>query len=88
MAGNSAEWCADYFDTASYTKVEPGSVVVDPKGAEQPFQPNTWYKYRVMFKGWCKANRSDYFTCTKRHARPPLADASAGVSFRCVTNAE
>ena len=34
MAGNSAEWCADYFDTASYTKVEPGSVVVDPKGAE------------------------------------------------------
>ncbi|MEO2021193.1 MAG: formylglycine-generating enzyme family protein [Pirellulaceae bacterium] len=87
MAGNSAEWCADYFDQVSYTKAPSGGVVVDPTGAKQAFQPDTWYKYRVMFKGWCKSNRAEYFTCTKRHSRPPLADASAGVSFRCVKKA-
>lgn len=84
MAGNSAEWCADYYDSASYQKAPADGVAVNPTGASQPYQPNTWYKYRVMFKGWCKANRAEYFTCTKRHNRPPLADAVAGVSFRCV----
>ena len=87
MAGNSAEWCADYFDHASYTKAPPGGVAINPTGAKEAFQPNTWYKFRVMFKGWCKSNRAEYFTCTKRHSRPPLADASAGVSFRCVKDA-
>ncbi|HIG80507.1 MAG TPA: hypothetical protein EYQ62_02420 [Verrucomicrobiales bacterium] len=84
MAGNSAEWCADYFDNPSYTKAPPSGVTVNPTGPSQGFQPNSWWKYRVMFKGWCKANRAEYFTSTKRHSRPPLADASAGVSFRCV----
>jgi formylglycine-generating enzyme required for sulfatase activity len=87
MAGNSAEWCADYFDHASYVKAPSGGVAIDPTGAKQAFQPDKWYKYRVMFKGWCKANRAEYFTSTKRHSRPPLADASAGVSVRCVKNA-
>ena len=87
MAGNSAEWCADYFDHASYAKAPSGGVAIDPTGANQAFQPDTWYKYRVMFKGWCKANRAEYFTSTKRHSRPPLADASAGVSIRCVKSA-
>lgn len=88
MAGNSAEWCADYFDHASYAKAPPGGVAINPTGATQAFQPGTWYKYRVMFKGWYKSNRADYFTSTKRHSRPPLADASAGVSFRCVKSAD
>ncbi len=87
MAGNSAEWCADYFDQASYAVAPPDGVAINPTGAKEPLQPDTWYRYRVMFKGWCKANRFEYFTCTKRHARPPLADASAGVSFRCVKSA-
>ena len=88
MVGNSAEWCADYFDHASYQKAPSSGVAINPTGAKQAFQPDTWYKYRVMFKGWCKANRADYFTCTKRHSRPPLVDAEAGVSIRCVRSAE
>ena len=88
MAGNSAEWCADYFDNSSYQQAPPDGVAIDPTGAKQAFQPDTWYKYRVMFKGWCKSNRIDYFTCTKRHSRPPLVDAVAGVSFRCVKSAK
>ncbi len=87
MAGNSAEWCADYYSNASYQKAPANGVAINPTGAAQAYQPNTWYKYRVMFKGWCKANRAEYFTCTKRHSRPPLADAVAGVSFRCVKSA-
>jgi len=88
MAGNSAEWCADYFDPASYAKAPPGGVAVDPKGPEQGFFPDSWYKFRVVFKGWCKSNRAEYFTCTKRHGRGPFEDASAGVSFRCVKSAD
>ena len=87
MAGNSAEWCADYFSHAAYAKAPEGGVAIDPTGAKEPFQPDTWYRYRVMFKGWCKANRFEYYTSSKRHSRPPLADASAGVSFRCVKSA-
>jgi formylglycine-generating enzyme required for sulfatase activity len=84
MVGNSAEWCADYFDAASYVKAPADGLAINPAGAQQAFQPDTWYKFRVMFKGWCRANRAEYFTCTKRHSRPPLADASAGIGIRCV----
>jgi hypothetical protein len=60
MAGNSAEWCADYFDPASYVKVPPGGVAVDPTGPAQGFFPDAWYKFRVVFKGWCKSNRTTW----------------------------
>ena len=84
MAGNSAEWCADYYDTASYVKAPPEGVLINPKGPVQGFDPNSWYKLRVLFKGWCKGNRADLFTCTKRHGRGPFEDADAGISIRCV----
>lgn len=88
MAGNSAEWCADYFDNSGYRTAPADGVKVDPRGPADGFYPETWYKFRVMFKGWCKANRAEYFTSTKRHARGPFLDASAGVGFRCVKSAE
>ncbi len=84
MAGNSAEWCADYFDPGYYTKAPSGGVLIDPKGPDQGYFPNSWYKFRVTFKGWCKGNRADLFSCTKRHGRGPFEDADAGISFRCV----
>lgn len=87
MVGNSAEWVADYFDNSTYRKAPPGGVASDPQGPESGFLPETWFKYRVMFKGWCKTNRAEYLTCTKRHGRGPFEDASAGVSFRCVKSA-
>ncbi|MDA0283689.1 MAG: SUMF1/EgtB/PvdO family nonheme iron enzyme [Planctomycetota bacterium] len=88
MVGNSAEWVADYFDNSTYRKAPPGGVAIDPQGPENGFLPDTWFKYRVMFKGWCKTNRAEYLTCTKRHGRGPFEDASAGVSFRCVRSLE
>ncbi len=87
MVGNSAEWCADYFDADAYRKAPSDGVAVDPTGPANGFSPGTWYKFRVMFKGWCKSNRAEYFTCTKRHGRGPFEDASAGVGFRCVKTA-
>ncbi|MGB0579569.1 MAG: formylglycine-generating enzyme family protein [Limisphaerales bacterium] len=87
MVGNSAEWMADYFDPVGYRTAPPDGVKVDPTGPQDGHLPETWFKFRVMFKGWCKANKPEYFTCTKRHARPPFLGASAGVSFRCVKSA-
>ncbi|NQV28465.1 MAG: SUMF1/EgtB/PvdO family nonheme iron enzyme [Rhodopirellula sp.] len=87
MVGNSAEWVADYFDNSTYRKAPAGGVAIDPQGPTNGFLPETWFKYRVMFKGWCKTNRAEYLTCTKRHGRGPFEDAAAGVSFRCVRSA-
>jgi formylglycine-generating enzyme required for sulfatase activity len=87
MAQNSAEWCADYFDNASYVKAPSSGVLVDPKGPEHGFLPQEWFKFRVTMKGWCKATHPEHFTCTKRHSRGPFADAAAGISFRCVRSA-
>lgn len=84
LGQNSAEWCADYFDHASYVKAPADGLLVDPKGPEQGFQPTQRYKFNVVMKGWCKAAKAEHFTCTKRHGRGPLYDASAGISFRCV----
>jgi SAM-dependent methyltransferase len=86
MAGNSAEWCADWYDTAYYSKAPAGGVLIDPKGPEAP-NTSAWYRYRRMFKGWCLPGTADRLTCTKRHARGPLADAAAGISIRCVRSA-
>ena len=88
MAGNSAEWCADYFDYVSYVKAPPDGVLINPKGPEQGFDPKSRYKFRVVFKGYCKDNHAEIFTCTKRHARAPFDDAAAGISFRCAKSAE
>lgn len=83
MGQNSAEWCADYFDYASYVKAPPGGLLIDPKGPAQGYFPNTWYKFNVAMKGWCKAKYPEYFTCSRRHGRHPLIDAAAGISIRC-----
>ena len=88
MAGNAAEWCADYFDHRSYTKAPAGGVLVDPKGAEQGFQPNEWYKFNVAFKGWCKPGNAEHLTGTKRHGRHPLVEDPEGISIRCVKSVE
>ncbi|MBI3463153.1 MAG: SUMF1/EgtB/PvdO family nonheme iron enzyme [Planctomycetes bacterium] len=86
MAGNSAEWCADWYDIAYYNKASAGGVLVDPKGPDAP-NASEWYRYRRMFKGWCLPGTADRLTCTKRHARGPLADAAAGISIRCLRSA-
>ncbi|MBC8354345.1 MAG: SUMF1/EgtB/PvdO family nonheme iron enzyme [Planctomycetes bacterium] len=84
MVGNSAEWCADYFDPGYYAKAPAEGLLINPQGPAQGFFPDSWYKFRVVFKGWCKTGEAEYLTCTKRHGRGPFEDASAGVSFRCV----
>ncbi len=83
MAGNAGEWCADFYDH-SYGKAPAGGVLVDPKGAAQGFQPNEWYKFNVVFKGWCKPGNPEHLTGTKRHGRHPLVEDPEGLGIRCV----
>lgn len=87
MAGNAAEWCADYFDYPSYVKAPLGGVLVDPKGPEQGFRPNEWFKFNVAMKGWCKPGKEEHLTGTKRHGRHPLVEDPEGISIRCVKEA-
>jgi len=83
LAGNCAEWCADFYDAAYYETAPPGSVMIDPHG---PTEGNSQNGYRRMFKGFCRGpNTPEFFECSKRHARPPLLTAAIG--FRCVRSA-
>lgn len=80
LAGNAAEWCADFFDFPSYEQAPADGLRVDPKG---PVIGTADHGYARMFKGFCQARETPQFLeCTKRHARSPLLTAAIG--FRCV----
>jgi len=81
LAGNAAEWCADFFDFPSYEKAPPGGLLIDPTG---PAAGSPQHGYARMFKGFCQGARRhpEFLQCTKRHARAPLLTAAIG--FRCV----
>jgi len=81
LAGNAAEWCADFFDFPSYERAPPGGLLIDPRG---PASGNPDHGYARMFKGFCQGARHhpEFLRCTKRHARAPLL--TAAISFRCV----
>jgi formylglycine-generating enzyme required for sulfatase activity len=84
LAGNAAEWCADFFDFPSYERDPPGGLLIDPTG---PVTGSPDHGYARMFKGFCQGARRhpEFLQCTKRHARAPLLTAAIG--FRCVQSA-
>ncbi len=85
LAGNAAEWCADFFDFPSYETAPPGGLLTDPTG---PATGSPQHGYARMFKGFCQGARRhpEFLECNKRHARAPLLTAAIG--FRCVKSAE
>ncbi|MFH1922789.1 MAG: SUMF1/EgtB/PvdO family nonheme iron enzyme, partial [Planctomycetota bacterium] len=83
LAGNAAEWCADFYSDVYYDKAPMGGLVIDPKG---PATGSSAQGYARMFKGFCQGRSPEFLTCNKRHARAPLLTAAIG--FRCVKPAE
>ncbi len=83
LAGNAAEWCADFYSHDYYDKAPEGGLLVDPTG---PPAASAARGYARMFKGFCQGKRPEFLTCTKRHARNPLL--TAAISFRCAKSAE
>jgi formylglycine-generating enzyme required for sulfatase activity len=80
LAGNAAEWCADFYSHDYYDNAPPDGVLTDPTG---PALGNPDQGFARMFKGFCQARETPQFLeCTKRHARAPLLTAAIG--FRCV----
>jgi formylglycine-generating enzyme required for sulfatase activity len=79
LAGNAAEWCADFYSHDDYDKAPPGGLLIDPKG---PAAGSSANGYARMFKGFCQGRLPGFLTCTKRHCRSPLLTAAVG--FRCV----
>lgn len=80
LAGNAAEWCADFYDNTYYEKAPEDGLVINPAGPKQGLRK---WQYRRMFKGFCRTTGTpEFLECTKRHARPPLL--TSAISFRTV----
>ncbi|MDA0283690.1 MAG: SUMF1/EgtB/PvdO family nonheme iron enzyme [Planctomycetota bacterium] len=80
MAGNAAEWCADFYDDSYYETAPEDGLLKNPTGPKEGLAK---WQYRRMFKGFCRvAGSPEFLQCTKRHARPPLLTSAIG--FRCV----
>ncbi len=80
LAGNAAEWCADFYDDAYYETAPMDGVLANPTGPKSGVKK---WDYRRMFKGFCRVtDQHEFLQCTKRHARPPLLTSAIG--FRTV----
>lgn len=76
LAGNAAEWCADFYDAAYYETAPEDGLLKNPTGPELGVKE---WQYRRMFKGFCRVTDTpEFLQCTKRHARPPLLTSAIG----------
>ena len=76
LAGNAAEWCADYYDDAYYETAPEDGLLKNPTGPKQGLAK---WQYRRMFKGFCPVTDTpEFLHGTKRHARPPLLASAIG----------
>lgn len=80
LAGNAAEWCADFYDAAYYETAPEGGVLNNANG---PKQGSKEWRYDRMFKGFFRVTDSpESLQSTERHAHPPLL--ASAISFRTV----
>jgi len=76
LAGNAAEWCADFYDAAYYETAPEDGLLKNPTGPDLGVKE---WQYRRMFKGFCRVTDTpEFLQCTKRHARPPLLTSAIG----------
>lgn len=80
LAGNAAEWCADFYDGSYYETAPKDGVLTDASG---PKQGSRKWRHDRVSKGLLHATDThEAARPTERHARSPLL--TSAISFRTV----
>ncbi|MEZ4803265.1 MAG: SUMF1/EgtB/PvdO family nonheme iron enzyme [Gelidibacter sp.] len=90
MLGNVWELTNDFFNVNYYSQIEPSSPLINPKGANEAYNPDNPYQEEHIMKGGSFLCHASYCASFRISARMPMSSDSGSdhVGFRTVATVE
>ncbi|OIP46973.1 MAG: sulfatase [Flavobacteriaceae bacterium CG2_30_31_66] len=90
MSGNVWEITSDYFNVNYYSELDISTPIINPKGAEKPYNPNNPYQVEYVMKGGSFLCNASYCASFRISAKMGVAEDSGSdhMGFRTVASVE